>query len=94
MLISKPHFIHIEYTLVSEEAKPDLSEHRQVLGHHKYSQKYYFSSTSREYSPMYDSWQNLLELTPIVIVSSKQHVKMEFLWLDNFQEKYKSVTVN
>lgn len=89
MLIPKTHFACkiIEYSLVSKEAKPDLSEDRQVLGYHKYSQKYYFSFTSREYSPMYDSWQKLLELTPTVMVSSKQHIKMEFLWLEQLSRK-------
>lgn len=89
MLIPKTHFVCkiIEYNLVSKEAKPDLGEDRQVLGHHKYSQKYYFSFTSRDNSPVYDSWQKLLELMPTVIVSGKQHVKMEFLWLEQLSRK-------
>jgi len=36
---------------------------------------------------MYDSWQKLLELMPTEIVSSKQHVKMEFLWLEQLSRK-------
>lgn len=50
-----------------------------------YSQKYCVSFTSREYSPMHGSWQKLLIL--IMIVFSKQHIKMEFLWLEQLSRK-------
>lgn len=68
-----------EYALCGLERENQTLKQRQTNYWVLYSQKCYASFTSTEYSPMHGSWKKLL--IPIMIVFSKQRVKMEFLWL-------------